>query len=338
MLSDGTANITLEPAAQMEVSAGPFANLDDALACIQRFEAHVAAAAQDAIEVMAIGYHPTTRACDLELIPKQRYRIMNEYLGAISMYGICMMRGSAATQVSLDYTSVEDCLRKLRLANALVPVLSLLCDNSPVFEAEVRPYQLVRTKIWEKCDPARCGTVPGVMDANFSLHAYAEYILDTPAMVDVSTGTPRISSTALGDIYAHTPMTEADVEHALSVFFTDVRLKRYIEIRPADSMPAEYTVAYAALLKGLFYCDASLDAMNALFAHVTAADIARAKAELMQSGYQAQVYGQPVSALADQVISLAAAGLAGHDVELLQPLAALVAMRKTLADLAIEQA
>lgn len=333
LLSNGIANITLEPAAQVEISAGPFESLTQALECIRTFQADLDEASAPDINVTTWGYHPTMRAIDLELIPKERYRIMNEYLGAISRFGICMMRGSASTQVSIDYTSVEDCLRKLRLANALVPIISLLCDNAPVFEAAPRPYQMVRTEIWEKCDPDRCRTVPHVMEPEFNLRTYAEYILDTPAMVDISTGTMRLSEKTIGELYARIPLTEADIEHVLSVFFTDVRLKRYIEIRPADALPAQFAVAYAALIKGLFYADASLDGLDRLFAKVTADDIASAKQALMQSGYDATVYGQPVSVLADELMSLAATGLDDAERALLKPLAVLVANRVTLADM-----
>lgn len=338
LLTDGTANVTLEPAAQMEVSAGPFEDLNAALACIRQFQESLDAASAPDINIMTPGYHPTMKALSLELIPKERYHIMNEYLGAISMYGICMMRGSASTQVSIDYTSVDDCLRKLRLANAMVPIVSLMCDNAPVFEGAARPHQMVRTEIWQKCDPARCGTVPGVMDEGFSLQAYAEYILDAPAMVDISSGRPCLSEKPIGEIYKDTVMTEADIEHVLSVFFTDVRLKRYIEIRPADAMPAEFAVAYAALIKGLFYAEASLEGLDRLFQGVSARDIDAAKDALMALGYDAPVYGQPVSVLADELMSLAATGLDDTERPLLKPLAMLVAKRVTLADMEIAKA
>ena len=133
-------------------------------------------------------------------------------------------------------------------------------------------------------------------------------------------------------------MTEADVEHALSVFFTDVRLKRYIEIRPADAMAAEYAVAYGALIKGLFYSDESLDRLDEIFHGVTAQDITQAKAALMANGYEGRIYGSSAAALTDQLISLAATGLPAPETHLLKPLAALVASRCTLADLQIEAA
>ncbi|MFR1638872.1 MAG: glutamate-cysteine ligase family protein [Eggerthellaceae bacterium] len=132
-------------------------------------------------KALAIGYHPSATARSLELIPKRRYQFMDLYLGERDIYGPCMMRGSASTQVSIDYTSTADCLRKLRLAFALVPVLSLICDNAPVFEGAKRERKLVRTAIWQHVDEDRCGLVPDVLDPDFDLRRYAAYILDTVA-------------------------------------------------------------------------------------------------------------------------------------------------------------
>ena len=56
-------------------------------------------------------------------------------------------------------------------------------------------------------------------------------------------------------------MTDDEVFHAMSMVFPDVRLKSYVEIRPADSMPIPYVLAYAALIKGLFYGKSSLETL-----------------------------------------------------------------------------
>lgn len=53
-------------------------------------------------------------------------------------------------------------------------------------------------------------------------------------------------------------MTQADVEHLLSMVWPDVHLKRFVEIRQADSMPVPQILGYAALIKGLFYHEDSL--------------------------------------------------------------------------------
>ena len=328
--------VTLEPAAQLELSAGPFSRLADAEASFLGFERTLQRILGPVGErVLTTGYHPTAQAAGMELIPKRRYQFMNLYLGAKSLFGPCMMRGSASTQVSIDYSSVPDCLRKLRLAFALVPLFSLMCDNSPVFEGKPRSHELVRTEIWRHCDPDRCGLVPGVMDPGFDLRRYAEYLLDTPAiLIPCRKEQWCYSERTFGEIYAERTMTRAEVEHAVSMFFNDVRLKTYIEIRPADAMPVPYVVAYAALIKGLFYHAENLDALDVLFEGVDGAAVEAAKDALMAGGYEAEVYGRPVAELIDEVMALARRGLAADEQGFLEPLAQLAAQRVTLADLA----
>ncbi len=328
--------VTIEPAAQIELSAGPFADLACARDAFDGFVQRLASILEPVGEkALPVGYHPTATARSLELIPKRRYQFMNLYLGERDAYGPCMMRGSASTQVSIDYTSTADCLRKLRLAFALVPMLSLMCDNTPMFEGKPREHQLVRTDIWQHVDNDRCGLVPDLLDPSFDLRRYAEYILDTVAiLIPCHKEQWCYSDRTFGDIYATRTMTRAEVEHAVSMFFTDVRLKTYIEIRPADAMPIPYVIAYAALVKGLFYAAESLDALDELFADVRRADYLAAQSDLMARGYEAEVYGKPVAELCDRVVEIARRGLADDERSFLEPLADLVARRVTLADLA----
>lgn len=68
----------------------------------------------------------------------------------------------------------------MRIAYALTPILSLICDNSPVFEGKPRPHKLMRTDIWLHTDGDRCGLVPGALSSGFTFEDYAEYVLDTP--------------------------------------------------------------------------------------------------------------------------------------------------------------
>ena len=231
--------VTIEPAAQVELSAGPFHELASAKACFEQFEEKLCdVLAPKHGKLAKAGYHPTARATSLELIPKQRYEYMNRYLGSVSPFGPCMMRGSASTQVSIDYTSADDCVRKYRVASALTPILSLICDNSPIFEGAPRTHRMVRTEIWQHCDPERCGIVPGAVEGSFTLRDYARWVYDTPAiLVPDGQGGWREDSRRFSEIYAERPMSRAEIEHALSMVFPDVRLKTYLEIRPADAMP-----------------------------------------------------------------------------------------------------
>ncbi len=329
-------SVTIEPAAQIELSAGPYDDLSAAYKTFEGFQKKVSDLLSPfGKHLVSYGYHPTAAARTLELIPKQRYEYMNAYLGKKDTYGPCMMRGSASTQVSIDYTSEADCLRKMKIAYALVPLLSLMCDNSPVFEGAPRSHKLVRTDIWRHVDNDRCGLVCGVFDENFSLEDYAEFVLDTPAIVvPDGPGAWAYNEKSFGELYADATMTQHDVEHAVSMQFPDVRLKTYLEIRPADAMPVPYVIAYAALIKGLFYNETSLQRLERLFRDVSETSFEAAKDELMKQGYDAVVYGNKASLLCDEVIAIAQEALSADDVALLAPLANLVHERVTLADLA----
>lgn len=330
-------SITLEPAAQVELSAGPYEKLADANNRFLCFEKQLETLlTPHGKKALTLGYHPTQHARNLELIPKRRYSYMNLYLGNISPWGPRMMRGSASTQISIDYTSVDDCLRKLRLAYALVPILYLISDNSPYFEGEKRPHPLMRTEIWQHCDPNRCGTVPGIMNPDFSLRDYAEYVLDTPAiLVPCELHEWCYAEETFGDIYYEKVMGQREVEHALSMLFNDVRLKSYIEIRPGDAMPIPYVIAYGAFIKGLFYNEDNLSLMDDLFEGVSADDINCAKAACTEHEYKAQVYGHPVTEIVDALMVAARRGLANQEASFLDPLSTLTAKRTTLAQKAL---
>lgn len=331
------ANVTIEPAAQIELSAGPFVSLEEARRTFDEFDAALAEQLEAVCgRVVARGYDPALRAADKTLIPKARYAYMNEYLSAISPWGPRMMRASASTQVSIDYRDEADCVKKMRVAAVLAPLFALICDNAPVFEGGARPHPCMRTEIWKFCDPDRCNTPPRMLDPSFGFSSYADYILDTPAIVRLDEcGEAHYDPRPFGEIYAERPMTRNDVEHALSMVFPDVRLKSYVEIRPADSMPAPYALAYAALIKGLFYCDRCLESLHASCLQLDASQIDLAKETVMAQGYEARVYGRDAGDLADDLFAMARQGLASiapHEVGFLEPLACLVARRTTLAD------
>lgn len=159
----------------------------------------------------------------------------------------------------------------MRVASALAPILGAIADNVAVYEREVGAYPLVRLAVWRNVDNARCGVVPSVFDPDFGFGAYTDWLLRTsPIFINKKnadgTTTPQAESTRpSSEVYAETAMTKEDIEHLISMFWPDVRLKRFVEIRPADSLPQEYLEGYAALVKGLFYSDESLRALEGAF-------------------------------------------------------------------------
>ena len=262
---------------------------------------------------------------------------MTKFLGAQAYEGICMMRGTASLQISIDFRNEADAIRKLRIAEVIAPVLALMCDNSPKFEGEERTCQLVRTAIWAGMNQDRVGTIPGSLDAGFSFAGYADYIMTREAILvpdaDAEGGWRYVGNQTFDEIYADREMTDAEIEHALSMVWPDARLKNFVEIRPADAMPIEYCLAYAVLVRAVFYNDANLDVLDSLLVGIGEDDVRCAKDALMKDGYGAQVYGRGVDFWADLLLVLASGTLEPGEWTYLEPLASMVKYRFTLAEI-----
>ena len=341
-LASDEASITLEPAAQLEISIAPYSSISRILRVYNEFRAKVDPfLAEHGGKLVTSGYHPTARALDLTLIPKQRYRFMNDYFKEIGTRGERMMRASASTQVSVDYQDEADAIRKMRIAQALAPIFASVTDNTAVFEAEPAP-RLARFALWRNVDNDRCGSVPGLFNEGYSFADYAEWILRTCPIfitrpsVDDPTG-PNLRAVygqSAYEAYGEAPMTRADIEHVLSMFWPDVRLKNFVEIRPADSLPAPLMAGYAALVKGIFYSQRSLRAIEEAFGVVEgvwplADDSAnQALKSIQEDGAEAVVCGKTLAEWQELIFEIADGALDKEDAAHLHDLVAFARGRR----------
>lgn len=330
--------VTLEPAGQLEVSLGPCASVFEVERAYLSFREKLDPILEEfGLVTPMLGYNPAAKVDDLELIPKYRYECMTKFLGAQAHEGICMMRGTASLQVSIDFRHEQDALRKLRIAEIIAPILALMCDNSPVYEGEEPEFNMVRTVVWAGMNQDRVGTVPGSLAPDFTFADYAEYILSREAILvpdaDAENGWRYVANQTFDEVYANRAMTTAEVEHALSMVWPDARLKNFVEIRPADAMPLEYALAYVVLVRSLFYNDRNLDVLESLLSSVSEDDVREAKSALIEKGYGAHIYGRSVEFWADMLMVLASGSLEEGEAVYLEPLASMVRYRMTLANI-----
>ncbi len=270
-LASPQASITLEPAAQIEISIAPFSSLETIRDVYQTFRTLADEfLARHNCKLVTLGYHPSAQALDLPLIPKRRYQFMDHYFAALGTHGERMMRATASTQVSVDYKDEADAIRKMRLAQTLAPFLSLITDNVEMFEGSPTNKPLERLHVWRDVDNDRCGAVPGLFNEDFGFAQYADWLLRTSpifvtrALASKPEGSRLrfVDAMSAAQAYADAPMSEADIEHLLSMFWPDVRLKRFVEIRPADSLPCAQAMGYVALIKGIFYSEEAMQELE----------------------------------------------------------------------------
>jgi glutamate--cysteine ligase len=91
--------------------------------------------------------------------------------------------------------------------------------------------------------------------------------------------------------------------------FPEVRLKRYLEMRGADSGPLPALSALPALWVGLLYDPSALDAAWDLVKDWTVEDHEYLRSHVPRSGLATKFQGRPLSDLAREVVEIAHAGL-----------------------------
>lgn len=315
---DVTVAISLEPAAQLEVSAGPAHTvkaLYDAVHAVDEWiETALPAAGLAGAHLAAIGFDPAVSAPEeLTLIPKERYADMDAYLSRRGRYARDMMRCTASTQVSLDYESEEDCQRIYRMATYLGPLFAFLFDNSPVFRGE-QGRGMARSRIWRHVDVDRCGIVPGSLEGL----SFEDYVLWVSSVKPILFTDAAHTTTSTGNLYtrdimSERPLEKSELQHLLSMVFPNVRLKGFVELREMDSLSPRLAAACTSFTGALLY-DRCLEAkladrlsawMPQGFAGMDENDCVAARLALQERGWSARVYGVLATDFVDALADIA---------------------------------
>lgn len=344
-------SVSLEPAGQFELSGAPLASLHETGHEMARhFEAIRPVTQSLGIGFAPLGFHPVARRADMPWMPKSRYAIMRNYMPKVGTLGLDMMTRTCTVQVNLDFASETDMLRKLRVSLALQPVATALFANSPFYEGKPNGLLSNRAHVWTDTDTVRSGMPLAFFAPSFGFEAYVEWLLDVPMYFIVRDG--QILDVAGRSFRAWMKgerqegleglvPTIGDFEDHLTTAFTDVRLKRFLEMRGADAGSPEMMLAQSALWVGLLYDDAALTAADALVREQDWADYVALRAVVPRQGLDAPWAGGTVRALAARMVAIATDGLRARAVtdgngrdesHLLAPLQAIVAGGPTQAE------
>ncbi len=328
-------NISLEPGAQLEISISKQLYIKNIEKIYAKFLAVITPILDRwNYQLTYLGYHPRSKAEDRKLLPKDRYKYMDFHFQTAGTCGKNMMRGTAATQISIDYKDEKDFVFKYQAACILGPVFSLMTDNSPVFEGEIYPNHMLRQYIWKNVDLERPMLVPALLDRNFGFEEYAKFVYQIPQIIMIDEKNQvRYTRETAQEIYREKSLEEKDMELVLSMVFPDARLKTFLEIRVADSMPFPYVLSYAAFIKGLFRDTTQLKKLLRSFKIESVYDIEQAKVILSRQGYDGIIYGRKVTGIMQDCFQLAEDTLHPSEAGYLTELKELTEQRRTLAEI-----
>ena len=268
LVRDG-ASVTLEPAGQLELSGAALEDIHQT--CVET-GTHLNEVRQVADQLqlgfLGMGFQPKWSRADMPWMPKGRYRIMRDYMPRVGDLGLDMMTRTCTVQVNLDYADEADMVKKFRVSLALQPVATALFADSPFTEGRPNGYLSYRSHIWTDTDPDRTGMLDFVFEDGFGYERYVDYMLDVPmyfsyrdgVYVDASGKSFRKFLRGELDVLPGTLPTLRDWSDHLTTAFPEVRLKKFLEMRGADSGPWARICALSAFWVGLLYDDAALDA------------------------------------------------------------------------------
>jgi glutamate--cysteine ligase len=311
---DGSA-ITLEPGGQIELSGIPLANIHETSREVER---HLALLRRTClphgIAFIGIGFHPVARWQDMPTVPKNRYAVLQSHLAATGQRGLDMMKRTCTVQANLDFSDETDMVMSFRTALAVSPLVAALFANGPFKEGKPSGVVSERLLTWFDTDPARCGYPEIVFEDGFGYERWVEWALDVPMLFIRRDGIHHNFSGAsfrdflqsgIGGIRA----TLRDFEDHLTTVFTEVRLKRYLEMRSADCGPWSRICALPALWKGVLYDITARAAADDLMAGPSAAELAQLQYEVAFKGFKAKYRGRSVFDLSGALVSIASEGL-----------------------------
>ena len=321
-LDKGVKHITTEPGSQVELSI-------DANFNIKELEDEYLDFLEDIVPILnkknqaiiATGYHPETRIDEITLLPKERYNFMFDYFKTKGTHAHNMMKGSAALQVAIDYTSEEDYIKKFKIVNALTPVLYAIFENAYYFEGELAPMHNIRSFIWENCDKDRSGLVPSALDEDYNYESYAKYILEgCPIFIYKDGKEVSAEGKKVKELLDPDNFTKEEIEHYLTMFFPDVRTKDFIEIRMMDSVPYPLNQSALALFKGLLYDEKNLDKLAEFTKGITVKQVNEVKHNMMEEGLATEFNDMTLLEIGKYLVKLAEDGLDDGEKHYLRPL------------------
>jgi glutamate--cysteine ligase len=351
-LSRDNAQITLEPGGQIELSGEPC----DSIHCTYaEFTQHI----RELLEVseplgvvfLGLGMQPMSRLDEIEWVPKKRYRIMGPYMPKVGRLGQRMMKQTATVQANIDYRDEKDAMAKFRTGMGLTPIFISMFANSPICDGQLNGYRSYREHIWTDTDKSRSGMLKFAFSPDVSFAHYVEYALDVP-MYFIVRNKDYIDMT--GTTFRHFMADGWDGERAtledwhdhLTTLFPETRIKRYIEVRSADSQPPELMPALSAIVKGAFYESDCLDAAWDLVKDWTWDERMQVYLDSHRDALVARIRRYSLLDLSKELLQIALEGLRrqkmfnalGEDETIyLEPLSKLLALGKCPADLLIEK-
>lgn len=305
-LNNNKQSITLEPGNQIELSGGLCENVHQVCAESFKFQKQLdEACAYLGLETLSIGYDPITALQNSPNNPKKRYKVMTKEMPKKGKLSLEMMYQTCGTQINLDYSSEEDFTKKFKIISFLTPLTVALFSNSAVKQGDPTGYLSYRTKVWQ--NTSRAGLPDFFLD-EVTFEKYADFVLNFPLLFYYKNNEYNFPmGKTYKDLVSHEEANSENLELHLSTIFTELRLKKYIELRSLDACEWDCHCAGPAFFTGLLY--GNLDETFEVIKDWNKDEIKNAYAESCKKGLRTEINRKDILFWSIKLLQISKKGL-----------------------------
>lgn len=309
--------VTLEPGCQIELSIKPEKTISELKNKIDSLNKQMQPVIdKSGITLLNYGVSPLSTHKSISLIPKHRYHLMAKYLWGI--LSDVMMRETAGIQCCIDFESEEDAMDKFRIANKLTPFMTAMFANSPIRGGVETGYKSFRALSWLNTDNDRCGFV-GQIDDKFSFEEYVDYVLESPMIfINREIGAVPVNGKINFSEFIENGFDtfQADIDdfklHS-NLYFPEVRMRNFIEIRNHDCVGKGMQYAIPAIYKGILYSHCAMTEIEELFKDFEYRDFSELRYNVPKSALNARIGKFTVKDISKEILYIAEKSLIGMD-------------------------
>ena len=331
--------ITLEPGCQFELSLEPQKFVRDLKKRVEEIDETLKPLLEEfEIKFLNLGVSPKTTYKNIKLIPKRRYHLMANYLWGI--LSDVMMRETAGIQVGIDFRSEEDAMRKFRLANLIMPFATAMFANSKMRGGVDTGYKSFRALSWLNTDNERCGFATD-FNKNMCFKDYVSMLLETP-MIFINREGKCLSLNGRLTFKQYMEKgfegfypTMDDWKLHSNLFFPEIRLRNFIEIRNHDCVGEGLEYSIPALYKGIMYSKSAMEEVEEILNKFTSNEIKELRYKVARSAINSKVNGKSILPICKELTEIAYYSLKAegeNEEECLEPLMELLKKGKCPAE------
>lgn len=320
-LQKGEDRITLEPGCQFELSIKPEKNIADLKTKVDNLNKKINPVLRRyEINLLEYGVSPVSTYKYIKIIPKKRYHIMADYLWGI--LSDVMMRETAGIQACYDFTSEEDAIKKFRVANIISPLMTAMFANSPIRGGVDTGYKTFRGLSWLNTDNERCSFMSKKLfekKSDYSFKDYIEEVLKTPMIFIMRNGKPleilgkiNFKQFMSSGFEGHTATLEDFNLHA-NLYFPEVRLRDFIEIRNHDCTNHGMQYSILAIYKGLLYNKKALNDVDYLMSKFTYNNLMEFRYSVPRNALDTKIGKYQAKDIAKDILNIAQTALKEND-------------------------